>query len=260
MPGLVTSLNRPQARLRNHGLMCNNACERSRGHRSALPVRDSADEPQRRLGFVHDAAHQLRGPITGLRIRLEDAGLHPEDAPLRDLVAGALRDVGRLEQIVNDLLVLAGIDAGVPREREIVDLAELVEAEISQRADRIPVRCLLDRKVIVNADPDRFAQLLGNLLDNGQRHAARTLDVEVYRSGGDAVLTVADDGDGIAETDRERVFERFTRLGPAVRRDGTGTGLGLAIARGIAHDHGGTLHVGDSAFGGARFVLRLPMA
>ncbi|MBC6469666.1 sensor histidine kinase [Actinomadura alba] len=209
---------------------------------------------------MHDAAHQLRGPITGLRTRLEEAGLHPEDAPLRDLAAGALRDVGRLEQIVNDLLLLAGIDAGVPREREIVDLAELVEAEVSQRADRIPVRCILDREVIVNAVPDRFAQLLGNLLDNGQRHADRNLEIEVYRSGDRAELTVADDGDGIAETDRERVFERFTRLAPAVRRDGNGTGLGLAIAREIAHDHGGTLHVGDSPFGGARFVLRLPLA
>jgi signal transduction histidine kinase len=100
--------------------------------------------------------------------------------------------------------------------------------------------------------------VLDNLLDNAQRHADTRVEVAVEPVDGQAVVAVVDDGVGIAPPDRERVFERFTRLEDGRRRDSRGSGLGLAISRDIVHAHHGTLRVEDSPRG-ARFVLRLPL-
>jgi signal transduction histidine kinase len=100
---------------------------------------------------------------------------------------------------------------------------------------------------------------LANLLDNAQRHARSAVTVAVRREG-EGSLEVADDGDGVPEADRERMFERFVRLDDARSRDDGGAGLGLAIARDVAVRHGGTLTVREAATGGALFGLRLPVA
>ncbi|WP_208860778.1 ATP-binding protein, partial [Streptomyces griseoflavus] len=105
-----------------------------------------------------------------------------------------------------------------------------------------------------------LGRVLANLLDNGRRHARERVTVTVRRERGSAVLAVADDGDGVAEADRERIFERFVRLDAARSRDDGGAGLGLAIARDVAVRHGGTLTAGAAPAGGALFELRLPLA
>lgn len=110
----------------------------------------------------------------------------------------------------------------------------------------------------------QLGRVLANLLDNAQRHARSAVAVSVRQStgpdGSHAVLTVTDDGSGVPESDRERVFERFVRLDDARSRDDGGAGLGLAIARDVAVRHGGTLTVRDAPEGGALFELRLPLA
>ncbi|MBC6457265.1 sensor histidine kinase [Actinomadura sp. HBU206391] len=103
----------------------------------------------------------------------------------------------------------------------------------------------------------QLIRVLDNLLDNAHRHAESAVEVTVEPVDGQAVVTVTDDGAGIASRDRERVFERFTRLADGRRRDPGGSGLGLAISRDITHAHHGTLKAEDSPHG-ARFVLRLP--
>jgi signal transduction histidine kinase len=112
--------------------------------------------------------------------------------------------------------------------------------------------------VVVTANRVRLGRVLGNLLNNAERHAESRITVTVDRDGGDAVLEVLDDGAGIPPESRERVFERFARLPESRARDPQGTGLGLPIAREIAEIYGGTLRVADSPRG-ARFVLRLPL-
>jgi signal transduction histidine kinase len=115
---------------------------------------------------------------------------------------------------------------------------------------------------IVNGDRERLVQLLLILLDNAFDHSPSggTVTVEVRRTEGNVELIVADQGPGIAESERERVFEPFTRL-PGVRRDRSGgTGLGLAIARRIATAHRGTIRIADAPGGGAAVVVTIPAA
>ncbi|GAA2404229.1 hypothetical protein GCM10010191_09910 [Actinomadura vinacea] len=216
--------------------------------------------------FASDASHELRNPIAGLRLRLEEARLHPDQTRMDDLIDQALKDVNRLEGIVTDLLLLSRIEAtqngngnGI-RKLEAIDLAELAASEVVRRPDRLPNELRLEPDVIVLGVRSELVRVLANLMDNAQRHARHEVEIEVCRSNGSAMLTVSDDGDGIAEADRERIFERFVRLDASRKRDGGGTGLGLAITREIARAHQGTLEVGESADGGACFALRLPPA
>lgn len=217
----------------------------------------------RQKQFASDASHELRTPIAGLRANLEDASMHPDDNDLRAVVVSALRDTDRLESIVTDLLLLARIGTGGPAVQEPIDLSALAGAEVGRRAFDLKIVTDLTRGVLVRGVRMQLVRLLGNLLDNAERYADSSVTVQVAREDGQdgqALLTVTDDGAGVPPADRERVFERFTRLDTARSRGAGGTGLGLAIAREIAQAHGGTLRIEDHPSGGARFALRLPLA
>ncbi|NBM17750.1 HAMP domain-containing sensor histidine kinase [Streptomyces sp. GC420] len=219
-----------------------------------LAALEASVERQRR--FVADASHELRSPIASLRTQLEVGAAHPE---LLD-VPGAVADTVRLQQLAADLLLLARLDAGERAGRDPVELASLVRGELAARAarDAVPVVAKFEQGVKVAGSRGQLTRVLGNLLDNAQRHALEKIEVTVAKDGRAAVVRVADDGEGVPETERERIFERFVRLDDARSRDDGGAGLGLAIARDVAQRHGGTLVVRESARGGALFELRLP--
>lgn len=228
--------------------------------RIKLPsVRELQHELLRKQRFASDASHELGSALAGVRVELETARLYPGETNLSDLIASTLRSVERLGAILTDLRVIAEIEAK-PHEPQRVDLAELVRDEIARRADRLAVRLRLEAGVTITAAPIRISRVLTNLLNNAQRHAQHVIEVQVSQDGNSAELTVTDDGEGVAESERERIFERFTRLEAARRLDHTGTGLGLAISRDIAQALTGSLHVRESETGGACFVLRLPLA
>ncbi|GAA4573860.1 sensor histidine kinase [Planotetraspora kaengkrachanensis] len=221
----------------------------------ALARLDKSIRQQRQLAA--DASHELRTPIAGIRAQLEDARLHPQDTAVA--IDAALRDTGRLEAIVSDLLLLTSIGTAPHTARERVDLGRLVSGEVKRRSGRLPIRLQLEPDVIVSALPAQIARVVTNLLDNAERHAATGISVDVRADDERVMLSVVNDGDPIPEEDRERIFERFYRRDTArSRRDG-GTGLGLAIAREIAEAHHGTITVEDVAQG-VRFVVRLPRA
>jgi signal transduction histidine kinase len=213
-------------------------------------------EQQDRLASV--TSHELRNPIAGLRLQLEEALLHPDHVDPRDTIRGALSATDRLEAIVQDLLTMTRLRGGQPAPREPIDLAALVSEEVDAQSGRTPVELNADGEVWVQGSRIQLIRLVGNLLSNARRHAATAVTVCVGSADGQAVLAVTDDGNGIEPADRERVFERFTRLDEGRRRDTGGTGLGLAISRDIARAHRGTLRIEDSPRG-ARFVLRLPL-
>ncbi|WP_328873877.1 HAMP domain-containing histidine kinase [Streptomyces sp. NBC_00287] len=216
-----------------------------------LSALETSVERQRR--FVADASHELRSPIASLRTQLEVAAAHPEFLDLD----GAVEDTVRLQHLAADLLLLARLDAGERPTDARVDLAALAEEEAEGRAG---VTVSADRPVEVAGSRGQLGRVLANLLNNAGRHARSAITVTVRGEGDRAVVQVADDGDGVAEADRERIFERFVRLDEARSRDDGGAGLGLAIARDVAERHGGTLTVREAPTGGALFELRLPIA
>ncbi|MFJ2738784.1 sensor histidine kinase [Streptomyces sp. NPDC087440] len=227
-------------------------------------LQDSLDRQRR---FVADASHELRSPIAALRAHIEMAQAHPGLLRLPDLQ----RDVVRLQALATDLLLLARLDTGEAPAHKPVDLTALVTATVHRRTpERVPVRTELEPDAHCTGSPTQLERVLDNLLDNAQRHATASVTVTLHTEpaaagpGRAVVLTVADDGTGIAPQDRERVFTRFTRLDEARDRDTGGAGLGLAIARSVATAHRGTL-TAESPAGtesgsdsGGFLVLRLP--
>ncbi|MEW9531831.1 sensor histidine kinase [Microbispora sp. NPDC049125] len=204
------------------------------------------------------ASHELRNPIAGLRMHLEEALLYPDQINPRDTIQSALSTAGRLGAIVEDLLLLARLRGGEPAHHEPIDLGALVAEEVGTPSGTMPVHVQVTGDVWVHGSRIQLIRLAGNLVSNARRHAETGVTVCVTSVYDQAVVAVTDDGAGIEPADRERVFERFVRLEDGRRRDPAGSGLGLAISRDIAHAHRGTLRIEDSARG-ARFVLRLPM-
>ena len=209
-------------------------------------LRATLAEQQR---FAADASHEMRTPLTALRGEIET--MRQYDPPLPERQA-ALADMAtsleRMDHLVAGLLGLARVDGG-DAEPEAVDLAEMV-SEIATGAE-----CgALAPGAVVTGDRAALRGMLANLIDNGRRHGG-AVRVEVAREGAEVVVHVTDDGPGVAEADRDRIFDRFFRA--ADRRSTPGAGLGLPIARATAERWGGTLRLLPSP-SGSRFELRLP--
>lgn len=227
---------------------------------------ESAFERQRQ--FTADASHELRTPLAILRSQAELTLSRPRDPEeyrqcLETVVAAATRMTG----LVEGLLTLARADAGrldLPRlpveldrtVQESIDLLQPLarEKEITLTAALLPV--------VVFGDERALGQVVNNLIDNALRHNRVGGKVEIMVKGmeGRGVLAVSDDGPGIPEEDRPRIFERFYRVDRARARTSGGTGLGLAICQAIVRGHGGRIALIHSRLGGACFEVELPLA
>ncbi|KPG87724.1 hypothetical protein AEQ27_01670 [Frigoribacterium sp. RIT-PI-h] len=226
---------------------------------------DASATAQRR--FVGDASHELKTPLATIRQHAEVALLHPGSIDGATLAGTVLGEEARLTALVQGLLVLARADEGaLGVTRRPVDLDDLVVAEsarlrgVARPDGRGPLA--VDATAVgparVDGDEGLLGQVVRNLVANAARHADTRVAVALDERDGRAVLTVDDDGAGVAEADRERVFERFVRLDEARARDSGGSGLGLAIVREIVRVHGGSVSITTSPLGGARFVVDLP--
>ncbi|GAA1521457.1 ATP-binding protein [Sphaerisporangium rubeum] len=217
---------------------------------------EAAGASQRAL--VSDAAHELRSPLASIRLQLEVALGHPEGQDWRETAEGVLEDTMRLSRLAEGLLTLARLDERRrPHRMEEVDLADLA-ASTAERYDGALVTLGAMEPARVRGDAMDLTRVLVNLLDNAVRHARSRVTVEL-RARDRAVLVVTDDGPGVPEADRERVFHRFTRLDDARSRDDGGAGLGLAIVRETVRAHGGSVRLEDAG-PGLRAVVVLPLA
>ena len=251
------------------------------GERERLPVPSAADEihalaitlnemldrlaetQERQRAFVADAAHELRSPLASIQAQLEVAQRLDEGGTLP---ADLMVDVKRLSGLVEDLLLLARADADTrpPARLAAVDARDLVaELSVTYRHARVPVTLHADEPVIIMCAAEELRRAISNVLDNAVRHAATRVEVEVTTSvdHDQAVISVSDDGPGIQPADRERVFERFTRLDDSRGRSSGGAGLGLAIARELVTRAGGTVALTAARPPWqTRAELRLPLA
>lgn len=222
---------------------------------------------QEQRAFMTDASHQLRTPVSIARTAAE-VTLSRDDRSAdeyRDALTVIATQTRRLTRIVDNMFALAIADADArPLRLQPVYIGELVDdcvkaAQVLGAARRVTVRARFDDDCQVTADEELLRDMVGNLLENAVRHAPEdgNVRVEVGCTEQWLHLAVQDDGPGIREADRERIFERFVRLDSVI---GDGGGLGLPIARWIAELHGGTLTLGASGPSGTRFEAVLPIA
>jgi signal transduction histidine kinase len=206
--------------------------------------------------FVANASHQLRTPLTGMKLRLESAVEQTDDPDLRQQLETADREADRLSDIVDRLLVMARqIEEGQATRVDVGDAVARAVTRWEERATRLGAS-LLARGEGGDAlgNPADLDQILDNLLDNAIAYAPGRIVLETARVDGRLVLAVQDHGPGISEAEREHVTDRFYRGRGA---PAGGSGLGLAIARELAEKWGGTLQVLDAAGGGTRVEVRL---
>lgn len=235
------------------------------GHvQSSLAARQHSEDQLRR--FIADASHELRTPLSSIRgyaqLSLgEDAPMTPTQARSFDRIES---EATRMASLVDDLLLLARLDAGQPLRREEVELTLLAVDAVSdaQAADATHAWRLdvTDDLISVTGDENRLRQVVANLLRNAQVHTppGTTVTLSLARDGGEAVLRVADDGPGIDPALAGRLFDRFARGDDSRNRDAGSTGLGLSIAQAITEAHGGSIAV-ESVPGRTTFAVRLPM-
>ena len=223
-----------------------------------------------RKAMTADIAHELRNPLAVQRAHLEalQDGLYPSTPEnLQPILDQNLL----LSRLVDDLRTLALADAGQLRlERIPTDVIDLVERNVERfnpqaamRAIDLSVESAEDLKSnppVLNLDPARLEQILGNLLSNALRHTpdGGKIIVRTARSNGVVQIRIADNGPGIPEDDLPHIFERFYRADRSRSRSEGGSGLGLTIARQLAEAHGGALTAANAPEGGAVFTLSLP--
>jgi signal transduction histidine kinase len=202
--------------------------------------------------FLSDASHELRSPLASMRAQLE-TGRWPNHA------VGVKAEATRLAYIVDDLMDLAKADEAAPPSAE-TDLDDVVleEAAAIAPTTAITIDTTGVGAVRLIGDRQALARMVRNLVDNAVRHASSRVEVSLAIGDETITLTVDDDGDGVAEVDRQRVFERFTRTDDSRSRDTGGVGLGLAVVRATARRHGGEVRCDTAPSGGARFIVTLP--
>jgi signal transduction histidine kinase len=216
---------------------------------------------ERQRSFVADAAHELRTPLASMRAQVEVAERLGEGGTLP---ADLLSDLDRLSRLIEDLLLLARADADTrppARLHPVPGRALLAEVAAAYAGARVPVRVAPGPEASVLAEESELHRAVDNLVANAVRHADSAVELALDVEGEDVVLAVRDDGPGIAEADRERVFERFTRLDDARARDFGGTGLGLPIVRELVRRAGGEVALTDGVPPWRlQAVLRIPGA
>ncbi len=216
--------------------------------------------------FVADAAHELRTPLSGLRVQAEVALGARNDGERTRALTNIIEGVDRASHLVNQLLTLSRLDESDSVEHESVDLAERVRTVILDSlaaADARGVELSLDPvspgRLVVHGNADALYVLVRNLVDNAIKYSppGSMVSASVAAAPHGVLLTVSDQGPGIPPADREKVFDRFHR------RSGSsayGSGLGLSIVRRVVDLHQGTIRLADAPGGGLRVDIVLPRA
>ncbi|MFM8592966.1 MAG: sensor histidine kinase [Chloroflexota bacterium] len=225
--------------------------------------------------FLADASHDLRTPLTAIRGNSEVLGRQlaglpestPGIVPVREAAADIQRESERMGRLLEDLLLLARTDSmgsvpGAIRATGPVRLDELV-IDVSRTAQALAggQRLHVETQAVATiGDRDRLTQMILVLVDNALRHTApgRSITVSARCDGNESLVTVADQGAGIAPADLPRIFDRFYRVDASRERQTGGAGLGLAIAKAIAEAHGGSITVESVVGAGSTFSVRLP--
>ncbi len=230
----------------------------------------ASEERMRR--FVADASHELRTPLTSIRgfAELYRQGAVADDESLERVMGRVEQEAARMGLLVEDLLLLARLDQQRPLEQEPVDLLEVAGDAVHDARVLAPDRDITldvgDGAAVVLGDESRLRQVVSNLVTNALTHTpagtAVSVSLEVNPAPDDGpdrvLLAVSDQGPGMSEPDRAKVFERFYRADPSRTRSAGGSGLGLSIVAALVAAHGGRVGVQSAPGSGSRFLVELP--
>jgi signal transduction histidine kinase len=207
-------------------------------------------------------AHELRTPLAQLKFDLELARTSEKPQEREERFEAMQRDVVDLEDLVSELLVLAKLREAPPYKPTEVRASALVDEAIRRAQDEmrasgrsIAIEAPRNLPENLSCDSKYLSRALVNVLRNAGRYAKSKVAVTIERAGPRTTISVDDDGPGVPPTERERLFEPFTRLESSRGRDGGGVGLGLAIVKSVAEWHGGEARISDSPLGGARVSI-----
>lgn len=219
---------------------------------------------QMKTDFVSTVSHELRTPLTSIIGSLDTVNrpeLQPDSTTAQELLGTARRQAGRLQRLIDDLLVVSRIDRGaIPIHLETIRLEDLLR-EIAHTVSIDPTVTVEPADLAVEADKDHLSRIMINLVENSAKYAAASpVEIYGYDKGQKGVIAVVDHGPGIPDHEKERVFERFTQIDQSDTRSKGGTGLGLSIVRSLAEVMHGSVKVEETDGGGATFVVQLPKA
>jgi signal transduction histidine kinase len=219
---------------------------------------------QMKTDFVSTVSHELRTPLTSIIGSLDTVNrpeLAPTQATAQQLLSTARRQAGRLQRLIDDLLVVSRIDRGaIPVHLEPVPL-KLAFEEVNRVVSIEPTFAIDPPDLTVEADRDHLTRILINLVENAAKYAVGSpVELYAWERPNKAVIAVVDHGPGIPDDERERVFERFTQIDQSDTRSKGGTGLGLSIVKSLAEVMYGAVRVEATEGGGATFVVELPLA
>jgi two-component system, OmpR family, sensor kinase len=210
--------------------------------------------------FTGDAAHELRSPVTAIRAQAEVAVAHPDPELTAETLRAIVAESTRLTSMLSDLLALARADSGQRPPAQSVDLVAAAASAMARAtadgAEQPVLQLAAPTPARVAATPSEVGLVLDNLIGNALRYARSVVRVVVLPAGQSVRLVVEDDGPGIPEPDRQRIFDRFVRVAPAA---GGGAGLGLALVAALVQGRGGTVTAGATPAGGGRIEVRWPV-
>lgn len=215
--------------------------------------------------FVADAAHELRSPLTALKLQLQAAERARDEETRRAAIEHLGAGIGRAIGVVEQLLALARLEGEGPAPDEVLDLEEVARGAVSEllptaHAKQLDVGLATTQSVRVNGQREALHLIVRNLLDNAIKYtpAGGRVDIALGSDAAGGWLAVEDSGSGIPQAEQERVFDRFYRVPGS---EATGSGLGLAIVKTVADRQGAQLRLGHSdALGGLRVEVRFPAA
>lgn len=239
--------------------------------RLAMAFNEMASHLQRMMNIQREmigaVSHELRTPIARLRFGLEMVENAPDDNELNRYLQGMDSDLSELDKLVDEILTYARLEQGAPAlNMELIDVPAMVEQVVNElqplnRSIRLEARDIsLGRATGIEAEPRYLHRAITNLVSNAQRHATSQVRISTRVVYGRCIVNVEDDGPGIKEEWRERIFTPFLRLDDSRTRSSGGYGLGLSIVRRVIYWHDGRTQVGRSAtLGGADFSLDWPV-
>jgi two-component system, OmpR family, sensor histidine kinase CiaH len=220
---------------------------------------------QQQQNFMMAVTHELKTPIAVARLNLETMLKRKlDETQQQKLLAATLQETKRLNELCSNILVTSQLEAGAyfisKQELNLVDLAARTVEDFCRRFPSRKIDLQLDiEQVYVNGEPLLLQMLISNLVDNALKYSPKdsTVTIQLREEQSKAILTVADEGAGIEEAERSRIFNKFYRIGNENTRNAKGTGLGLYLCKKIAADHNGYIAMTNNVPQGSIFTVIL---